>query len=111
MRTAALTVLAVAGFGLAACGSGAKPTATYYTTPLETTQGGTALTLTSPTTVTVASAQTGATVRCTNHGVAAGAKVPSPGHGVSGSADGTSASATLDLTRDSDGSLVASCKP
>lgn len=103
-------MLAVAGFGLAACGAGVKPTA-HYTTPPETTQGGMDLTLTSPTTLTVASAQTGATVRCTNHGVAAGAKVPSPGHGVSGSVDGTSASATLDLTRDSDGSLVVSCKP
>jgi hypothetical protein len=110
MRTAVVIVLALAGFGLAACGSGAKPTA-HYRTPPETTQGGSTLTLTSPTTLTVASATTGALVRCTNHGIAAGARVPSPGHGVGGSADGTSASATLTLTRNSDGSLVVSCQP
>jgi hypothetical protein len=50
-------------------------------------------------------------VRCTNHGVTAGAKIPSPRHGVSGSADGTSSSATLDLARNRDGSLAVSCTP
>jgi hypothetical protein len=110
MRTTALIVTAVAGFAFAACGSGVKPTA-HYTTGLETTQGGSTLTFTSPTAVTLASAKTGATVRCANHGIAAGAKIPAPGHGVSGSADGKSSSATLNLTRNSDGSLAVSCTP
>lgn len=106
----ALILAAVAGFLLAACGSGAKPTA-HYTTTLETTQGASEVTFTAPTTLTIATAQTGASVRCTNHGVAAGAKVPAVGHGVGGSADGKRTSATLTLTRKSDGSLVVSCTP
>jgi hypothetical protein len=67
------------------------------------------VTFIAPTTTTIANPQTGATMRCVNHGVAAGAKVPAPGHGVAGFADGTSSSATIDLTRNSDGSLVVSC--
>lgn len=69
------------------------------------------LTFTAPTTTTIANPQTGSDMRCTYHRVAAGAKVPAAGHGVSGSADGKSASATLNLTRKSDGSLVVSCTP
>jgi hypothetical protein len=52
-----------------------------------------------------------AAMRCTYHGVSAGAAVPSAGYGVAGSADGKSASATLNLTRKRDGSLVVSCTP
>jgi hypothetical protein len=100
--------VAAATLVLAACGSGAKK-AGGYTTALETTQGSTTSTFTAPTTVTVERAQTGATMRCANHGIAAGALVPAPGNGVSGSADGASHSATLTLTRKSDGSLVVSC--
>jgi hypothetical protein len=110
MKMTSLAVVALVGFVLAGCGSGAKPAA-RYTTGLETTQGSSTLTLTAPTTLTVASVQTGASVRCTNHGVSAGAKVPQPGHGVSGSADGKSSSATLSLTRRGDGSLAISCAP
>ena len=66
---------------------------------------------TAPTTTTIASPTTGQAMRCTYHGVSAGAYVPSAGHGVAGSADGTKASATLNLTRNNDGSLVVSYRP
>ena len=66
------------------------------------------LTFTGPTTTTIANPQTVADMRCTDHGVSVGAKVPSAGHGASGSADVKSASATLRLTRNDDGSLVVS---
>ncbi len=69
------------------------------------------MTFTAPTTTTIAKPTTGQAMRCAHRGIAAGAYVPSAGHGVSGSADGKSASATLNLTRNSDGSLVVSCTP
>lgn len=74
-------------------------------------RGSQIMTFTAPTTTTIATATTGQATRCTHHGISAGAYVPSPGHGVSGSADGESASATLNLTRKSDGSLSVSCTP
>ena len=103
MRATALIVTAGAGLALAACGSGAKQAAPK--------RGPQILTFTAPTTTTIADPTTGQAMRCTYHGVSAGAYVPSPGHGVSGSADGTKASATLNLTRDSDGPLTVSCSP
>jgi hypothetical protein len=69
------------------------------------------VTFTAPTTTTITNPTTGQALRCTYHGVSSGAHVPSRGHGVSGSVDGTSASATLTLTRKSDGSLAVSCTP
>lgn len=42
----------------------------------------------------------GQALGCTYHGISAGASVPSAGHGVTGSADGTKASATLNLTEE-----------
>jgi hypothetical protein len=74
-------------------------------------RGSQIMTFTAPTTTTIANATTGQAMRCTHHGISAGAYVPSPGHGVSGSADGKSASATLNLTRKTDGSLSVSCTP
>ena len=50
-------------------------------------------------------------MRCTNHGISAGAYVPAAGHGVSGAADGTKGGAILTLTRDSAGALTVSCVP
>ena len=98
--TKALIIIAAACLVLAACGSGTKPA----------TSGGPNHIFTAPTTTMIASPRTGATIRCTSHGVSAGAKVPAPGHGVTGIADGMSSSATLQLTRKSDGSLVVSCR-
>jgi hypothetical protein len=69
------------------------------------------MTFTAPTTTTIANPQRGQAVRCSYHGVTAGAYVPAPGHGVAGSADGTKASATLNLTRNSAGSLTVACTP
>jgi hypothetical protein len=69
------------------------------------------MTFTAPTTTTIASPTTGQAMRCTYHGVSSGAHVPSAGHGFAGIADGTKASATLNLTRNNDGSLVVSCTP
>ena len=74
-------------------------------------RGSQVMTFTAPTTTTISNATTGQAMRCTYHGISAGAYVPSPGQGVSGSADGKSASATLNLTRKSDGSLSVSCTP
>jgi hypothetical protein len=88
-------IAAASGLVLAGCGESSKQLGT--------------LTFTAPTTTTIANPQTGADMRCTDHGVSVGAKVPSAGHGVGGSADGESASATLNLTRNSDGWLVVSC--
>ena len=68
------------------------------------------MTFTAPTTTTMANPQTGQAMRCTNHGIAASAYVPAAGHGVANTADGTSASVILNLTRNTDGSLVVSCK-
>lgn len=103
MKATALIVAAAAGLTLAACGSGAKQAAPK--------RGSQILTFTAPTTTTIADPTTGQAIRCTYHGISAGAYVPSPGHGVSGSADGTKASATLNLTRDSAGALTVSCAP
>jgi hypothetical protein len=69
------------------------------------------MTFTAPTTTTIANPQTGQAVRCAYHGISAGAYVPSAGHGVAGSADGANASATLNLTRKNDGTLVVACTP
>lgn len=102
MRITALIVTAVAGFALAGCGAGAKDSTPGPPAPM---------TFTAPTTTTIADPQRGQALRCSYHGVTAGAYVPAAGHGVVGSADGTKASATLNLTRHSDGSLVVSCTP
>lgn len=102
MRTMAVVVAAVVGLALAGCGGGAKDSTPGPPAPM---------TFTAPTTTTIANPQIGQAMRCTYHGVTAGAYVPAAGHGVSGSADGKSASATLNLTRDSDGSLAVSCGP
>ena len=106
MKTAAVLITAVAGLGLAGCGGCTK--AVSHGPP---ERGGLAITFTAPTTTTITNAPTGQAIRCTYHGVASGASVPSPGHGVSGAADGKSASAILNLTRHSDGSLAVSCTP
>jgi hypothetical protein len=74
-------------------------------------RGSQIMTFTAPASTTIASATTGQALRCTYHGISSGAYVPSPGHGVSGSADGEAASATLNLTRKGDGSLSVSCTP
>jgi hypothetical protein len=95
-KTSLVITAAVAASALAGCGD-AKLTARYTIAP--------------PTTLTIASANTGDTVRCTNHGVTPSAKIPAAGHGVSNSADGRSSAATLTLTRNSDGSLAVSCTP
>jgi hypothetical protein len=112
MRTVALIVTTAASLALSGCGSGSKPPSPgppgHGPPSQEPPHAGT-VTFTAPTTTTIAKPQTGTIVRCTSHGVAAGAVVPAPGHGVSGSADGTSSSATIELTRKNDGSLVVSC--
>lgn len=92
-----LALLAVAGFGLAACGSGARIAGDPGTT-----------TFASPVTTTIADVQTGDAMNCDGM---AGAYVPRPGHGVSDAVDGTSRSAILTLNRRADGSLVVSCTP
>jgi hypothetical protein len=94
---AVLVLLAVAGFALAACGSGAKPASSPGT-----------VTLAGPVTTTITDVQTGDDVRC---GELAGAKVPPPGHGVTAIADGPSKSTELKLDRRADGSLVVTCRP
>ena len=101
MKTTALLITAVAGLVLAGCGGGAKDSTPGPPAPM---------TFTAPTTTTIADPQRGQAMRCSYHGVTAGAYVPSTGHGVSGSADGKSASVTLNLTRHSDGSLAVSCR-
>jgi hypothetical protein len=105
MKSRVLLITAVAGLVLAGCGGAAK-----VPSQGPPHQAGT-VTFTAPTTTTIAKPQTGAAMRCTYHGVSAGAAVPSAGHGVGGAADGKSASATLTLTRNHDGSLVVSCTP
>jgi hypothetical protein len=95
-----LIATAVAGLALAGCGGGAKRSTPGPAPPM---------TFSAPTTTTIANPQTGQAMWCSNHGVRAGAHVPSAGQGVAGSADGTKASATLNLTRNGDGSLVVSC--
>jgi hypothetical protein len=68
------------------------------------------MSVTGPTVTTVTSVKTGALIRCNG---SVGAKVPPPGHGVSGSANGSSPalSSEIDLKRLQDGSLVISCRP
>lgn len=102
MRTTVVIVAAVAGLALAGCGGGAKNSTPGPPAPM---------TFTAPTTTTIANPQRGQAMRCSYHGVTAGAYVPAAGHGVANSADGTHASATLNLTRNSDGSLAVSCRP
>lgn len=85
-------------FGLTGCGSSSPSTSIPNT-------------FTVATTTTVRSAHTGELIRCTNHGVSAGAHVPPPGQGVGGVADGSTSSAELELTRSADGSLHVSCGP
>ena len=106
MKTRALVIFAVAGVAIAGCGGASK---VRPHGPIE--RGGPVITLTAPTTTTIANPVTGKAMRCTYHGVAAGAHVPAASHGVTGSADGRSGSATLNLTRHSDGSLSVSCMP
>jgi len=92
-----LTLLAAAGFALAACGSGSKGAAGSGTT-----------TFTSPVTTTIADAQTGDKITCNGTG---GAAVPPPGHGVAAIGDPTpgSTGSSLVLKRLADGSLVVAC--
>jgi hypothetical protein len=101
MRTTAVIVTALAGLALAGCGGGAKDSTPGPPAPLV---------FAAPTTTTITNPTTGQAMRCTYHGVSSGAYVPSPGHGVSGAADGTSSSAIINLTRKTDGSLVVSCR-
>jgi hypothetical protein len=92
----AILVLALLAAGLAAgCGSGKVLGS---------------LSVTGPTVTTLQSVKTGALIRCNG---SVGARVPSPGHGVSGSSDGSSPalSTEIDLKRLPDGSLVISCRP
>ena len=103
MKSAALTIAAAAGLFLAGCASAAK------THPPGPHEG--AIVFTAPTTTTIANPRTGQRMVCDNHGVAPGAHVPPPGHGVAGAADGKSASAIINLTRHKDGTLVVSCTP
>ncbi len=105
MKTTALLITALAGLILAGCGGAAKVPSQGPPTQVGT------VTFTAPTTTTIANPTTGQAMRCTYHGAVVGAHVPSAGHGVTGAADGTSASAILNLTRHSDGSLAVSCKP
>jgi hypothetical protein len=104
MRARAVILTAVAGLGLAGCGAGSKVASQG---PPE--RAGPVITFTAPTTTTIASPTTGQAMRCFYHGISAGAYVPAAGHGVSGAADGTKASAILSLRRNSDGSLTVSC--
>jgi hypothetical protein len=68
------------------------------------------MSVTGPTVTTVKSVKTGPSIRCNG---SVGAKVPATGHGVSGSAGGSSPalSSEIDLERLQDGSLVISCRP
>jgi hypothetical protein len=113
MRTVALIMIALAGIAVSGCGTGSKVPSVSLPgqgpPSQEPPHQGGAVTFIAPTTTTIANPQTGATMRCVSHGVAAGAHVPAPGHGVTGSADGKTSSATLSLTRKNDGSLVVSC--
>jgi hypothetical protein len=92
----AILALALAAVGLATgCGSG-----TMFRS----------LSVTGPMVTTVESVKTGGLIRCNG---SVGAKVPAPGHGVSGSANASSPalSSEIDLKRLQDGSLVISCRP
>ena len=92
----AILALALVAAGLAAgCGSGKVLGS---------------MSVTGPTVTTVNSVKTGALIRCNG---SVGAKVPPPGHGVSGSAGAASPalSSEIDLKRLQDGALVISCRP
>ena len=92
----AILGLALVAFGLAAgCASGKMLGS---------------MSVTGPTVTTVKSVKTGPLIRCNG---SVGAKVPATGHGVSGSAGGSSPalSSEIDLERLQDGSLVISCRP
>ncbi|HEY4237918.1 MAG TPA: hypothetical protein VGM45_11370 [Gaiellaceae bacterium] len=102
MKATALAIITTAGLALAGCGGGAKNSTPGPVAPM---------TFTAPTTTTIANPMEGQAMRCTNHGISSGAYVPSAGHGVSGAADGTKASAILTLTRNSAGVLTVSCVP
>src|SRR3954447_20815343 len=65
--------------------------------------------VTAPTETTVLRPSPGADVRCTKHGTTARATAPRRGTGVSVDADGLESSASLELTRKSDGALIISC--
>jgi hypothetical protein len=97
--------IATAAVGLCLAGCGGAPKVHSAGAPPD------AITVTAPTTTTIANPRTGQRMVCDNHGVAPSAYVPSPGHGVAGAADGTNASAIINLTRHSDGTLVVSCTP
>jgi hypothetical protein len=103
MTATAVIITAIAGLAFAGCGGSTKASSVP--------RGGPVFSFKAPTITTITNAVTGDVVRCTDHAVVASANVPSPGHGVSGSADGEHASATLNLTRHGDGSLAVSCKP
>lgn len=106
MKATAVLITAVTGLLLAGCGGASKMSSQG---PPE--RGGQIITFTAPTTTTIANPTTGQAMSCTNHGISAGAYVPSPSHGVANASDGTKASAILNLTRHSDGSLAVSCTP
>jgi hypothetical protein len=101
MKATALILTATAGLALAACG-GEKNSTPGPPAPMM---------FTAPTTTTIANPTTGQAMRCTNHGISAGAYVPSAGHGISGAADGPKGGAILTLTRNSAGALTVSCVP
>jgi hypothetical protein len=107
MKATALVIAAAAGLALAGCGAGAKVTSQRG----PHLGGGPIMTFTAPTTTTITNPIEGQAMRCTNYGISSGAYVPSAGHGVSGAADGTKASAILTLTRNSVGVLTVSCVP
>jgi hypothetical protein len=103
MKTPAFIATAAVGLSLTGCGGAPK------VHPAGAPSG--AITFTAPTTTTIASPRTGQRMVCDNHGVAPSASVPSRGHGVAGTADGKYASAIINLTRHSDGTLLVSCTP
>ncbi len=102
MKGIALVITAAAGLFVAGCGAAAKVQHSVG-------QQGGAIIFPRATTTTIPHPQTGQRIGCDIHGVAPSASVPSPGHRVTGSADGKSSSATINLTRKSDGSLAVSC--
>jgi hypothetical protein len=106
MKTTALIITASAGLALAGCGAGAKVPPQPHPK-----RGVPIMTFPAPTTTTIADAPTGQAMACTNHGISANAHVPSAGNEVTNSNYGVKASATLDLTRNTDGSLSVSCIP
>ena len=103
MKTVALTITVSIGLILTGCGGSEKVQHSVG-------QQGGAIIYHGTTTTTIPHPQTGQKIVCDIHGVAPSASVPSPGHGVTNAADGTSSSAILNLTRNSDGSLVVSCR-